>query len=139
LRRATHGEHGRRAVCYTAEHMTGVIGVALGLVVVAVVGWLTLLVSRRVFAVEGEQLRAAALTAQRAREGADPDTPIEVESPAQIEPRVEREPCLRCGGKVHVDAHEIGLRDQERLSRVLGKCGGCGAMSTTWVRVKLLD
>jgi hypothetical protein len=120
--------------------MTGVIGVALGLAVVGIAIWLTSMVGRRVFAVEGEQRREAALAqAERTREGADPEAPIVVDSPAQIEPRVEREPCLRCGGNVHVDAHEVEQHGDERLRRVLGKCGSCGAATTTWFRVRLLD
>ncbi|MBC8073274.1 MAG: hypothetical protein IAG13_33435, partial [Deltaproteobacteria bacterium] len=91
-------------------------------------------------AVDAEQADAAALAAaERMREGADPDVPIVIDSPAQVEPRVERQACLRCGGNVHVEAHEVEERGDERLRRVQSKCGGCGAPSTTWFRVRLLD
>lgn len=114
------------------------MGVVLGLAVVAALGWIALIVGRRVVADDRRRAAADALaSAERVRAGGAAERPVEVESPAQIEPRVEREPCLRCGGRMHVDAHEVDDRGPELLRRVVAVCGGCGARGTTWFRVRV--
>lgn len=109
----------------------------LGLAVIAAVAWIVIVIGRRVLQADRERDAADALAAaDRSREGAQRERAIEVDSPAQIEPRVEREPCVRCGGRVHVDAHEVASDGDEVLRRVLAICGGCGAKSITWFRVR---
>lgn len=113
------------------------MSIVLGLAVIAAVVWIVMIVGRRTLQVDRERAAADALVnAERSREGAQRERAIEVDSPAQIEPRVEREPCVRCGGRVHVDAHEAAADGDEVLRRVLAICGGCGARSTTWFRVR---
>jgi hypothetical protein len=111
-----------------------VIEIVLALAVVAAIGWIAVLVGREV-----ERRSAPARLEERvrrlaaAREGGAPERAIEVMSPAQIEPRSEREPCPRCGGSLHVETHEVD--GPELLRRVLARCGQCGERVTTWFRV----
>jgi hypothetical protein len=113
------------------------VNVVLGLAVVAALVWIAVIVGRRVSQID--RIRAASdglAQAELLREGAVRERAIEVDSPAQIEPRVEREPCLRCGGRIHVEAHEIETIGELVLRRVRAACGGCGARSITWFRVR---
>lgn len=113
------------------------MNVVLGLAVIAAVVWIATIVGRRALQVDRARDAADALAnADRSREGARRERAIFVDSPAQIEPRVEREPCVRCAGRVHVDAHEVASDGDEVLRRVVGICGGCGARSITWFRVR---
>ncbi|HET6583012.1 MAG TPA: hypothetical protein VFG69_06190 [Nannocystaceae bacterium] len=108
----------------------------LGLAVLAAVGWLILIVGREVDR-RGAPARLAAELRRldAAREGGTPERAIVVVSPAQIEPRVEREPCPRCGGSMHVETHEVDTEGGALLRRVLARCGQCGEHTTTWFSV----
>jgi hypothetical protein len=109
------------------------IEVVLGLAVAAAVGWLIAIVGREV-ARRGApaRLEAEVRRLDAAREGGAPERAIAVVSVAQIEPRVEREPCPRCGGSMHVDVHDVDATTGELLRRVLARCGQCGQRATTW-------
>jgi hypothetical protein len=108
--------------------------IVLGLAVLAAVGWIGLVIAREV-ARRGAPARLEAKIERLAatREGGAPERAIEVRSPAQIEPRSERQPCPRCGGSMHVETHEVDGPDL--LRRVLARCGQCGERVTTWFRV----
>jgi hypothetical protein len=111
-----------------------VVEIVLGLAVLAAVGWIGMIVAREVLRRGAPaRLEARIRTLDAAREGGAPDRPIEVVSPAQIEPRAERAPCPRCSGNLHVEAHEVD--GPELLRRVLTRCGQCGEHVTTWFRV----
>lgn len=110
-----------------------VIEAVLALAVVAAIGWLIVIVGREVDR-RGAPPRLAAEVRRldAAREGGAPERAIVVTSAATIEPRVEREPCPRCGGSMHVDTHEVDVEGGELLRRVLARCGQCGEHTTTW-------
>jgi len=112
-----------------------VIEIVLGLAVAAAVGWLAVLVGREVVR-RGAPARLEERVRQlaAAREGGAPERAIEVMSPAQIEPRAERQPCPRCGGNMHVETHDVD--GPELLRRVLARCGQCGERATTWFRLR---
>lgn len=110
------------------------VGIVLGLAVLAAVGWIGIVVGREV-ARRGApaRLEARIRSLDAAREGGAPERPIEVASPASIEPRAERAPCPRCDGNLHVETHEVD--GPELLRRVVTRCGQCGQRVTTWFRV----
>jgi hypothetical protein len=109
------------------------MGTALGVAVVLAVAWLLTIALRPLFRADhAARLRERVRELDAAREGGRADHPIAVQSPAQIEPRFEREPCPRCGGSMHVRSHEVDARSGELLRRVVGQCGQCGETVTTW-------
>ena len=116
----------------------------LGLAVVGIVGWIALVVVKRSRDVaaderreqdESRRIRAVARRVD-ARPGGAADRPLCVASPAEIEPRVERDPCPWCGGSAHVEAHEVEERGADLLRRVTTKCGSCSQRLVTWFRVE---
>jgi len=116
------------------------IEIVLGLAVALSVGWILVLVGRQAFRADRRaQLREAAQQLATAHEGGDPSRPIEMASPAGIEPRFEREPCPSCGGSMHVEAHEIEAGHPDLLRRVTGRCGQCHGRRTTWYCVRSMD
>lgn len=121
----------------------------LGAAVLAAVAWIAVIVGgrivqsdqRRALAAEADALAIEARALEAARPGARAEDPIDVGFASQIEPKVEREPCPRCGGRFHVEAHEAPTvqsrdREPEVLRRVLARCGGCGTDRVTWFRVR---
>jgi hypothetical protein len=116
----------------------------LGVAVVAVVGWIVMVVLQRSRS-ESEVEQIADRDVRRAQEiarlvgdrpGGAPDRPLRVGSPAEIEPRVEREPCLWCAGTIRVDTHEVEEHDDRLLRRVVGRCSACGRELVTWFHVQ---
>ncbi|HOX42744.1 MAG TPA: hypothetical protein PK668_04050 [Myxococcota bacterium] len=61
----------------------------------------------------------------RAAPGGDPSRPLEVSSPAVVEPRAEGLPCPVCGGEVRVDEHLARLVDGQRLRVARVSCRRC--------------
>ncbi len=114
------------------------MGPLLTFAVLACVGWLLWLwLSRaRRVALAGQEAKRR-IEEDRARPGALPSAPIEVRSAAAIEPQVERQPCLRCGGAQHVREHEVEELGGVRLRRVDAECGSCSATTTTWFRLRV--
>lgn len=114
------------------------MGTLLWLAVVASVAWLLWLwLSRaRGVAVAGREAQRH-IDSDRERPGALPSASIEVGSAATIEPIVEREPCVACGGAMHVDQHEVEDHGGGRLRRVDARCGSCSRPTTTWFRVRV--
>jgi hypothetical protein len=120
------------------------VSVLLGIAVVAAVGWIAMLLvrqsqdaSRAERLADGEQRRGEAIARLVGdRPGGAPDRPLRVGSPAEIEPRVEREPCPWCAGTIRVDAHEVEEHDDRLLRRVVGRCTACGRELVTWFHVQ---
>lgn len=114
------------------------MGILLWLAVVASAAWLLWLwLSRaRRVAMAGREAQRH-IDVERERPGALPSASIEVASAATIEPIVEREPCVACGGAMHVDEHEVEDHGGGRLRRVDARCGSCSRPTTTWFRVRV--
>ncbi|MBV1860523.1 MAG: hypothetical protein KUG77_19075 [Nannocystaceae bacterium] len=112
------------------------MGLVLWLAVFASAAWVVWLWQSRArrVAVAGREARHH-LALERGRPGALPSASIQVTSAATIEPIVEREPCMRCGGAMHVDQHEVEDHGGGRLRRVDARCGSCSRPTTTWFRV----
>lgn len=112
----------------------------LGLAVVAALGWIGVLVLRRLGTLRRDALAAdARARALVERPGGTPATAIAVTSPAQIEPRAGRQSCPHCDhpGGVHVIAHvarvvDDGVAGPVRLREVQTRCSACGRTSATW-------
>jgi len=134
------------------------MGWVLGVAVIAAVAWIGVIVGsrllesdrRRALEAEARALEIEAQALEATRPGARAEDPIEVASASQIEPRAEREPCPRCRGRFHVEAHEARSagpapptarardREPEVLRRVHTRCGGCGTDRVTWFRIRAL-
>ncbi|MFO0636701.1 MAG: hypothetical protein U0168_28035 [Nannocystaceae bacterium] len=112
----------------------------LGLAVVAALGWIGVVVLRRLGALRRDALAAQSRArALLERPGGTPAAAIAVASPAQIEPRAARQPCPHCdhGGGVHVVAHvarvvDDGAAGPVRLREVQTRCSACGRTASTW-------
>jgi hypothetical protein len=110
------------------------VQISLGLAVLAVVAWVVYLVGHRMSAVqaarraEAEVREAEHLRSRREARmpGGSPGHPIEVASPAVIEPRAASLPCPRCGSPAHVDEHVVEAHDEQRLRVTRMRCGTCG-------------
>jgi hypothetical protein len=107
----------------------------LGAAVLAAVAWIGVIALRPILQSDRRRVLEAQVRALEARRpGASADAPIEVGVASQIEPRAEREPCPRCRGRFHVEAHEATAS----LRRVHLRCGGCGTERITWFRIRPL-
>jgi len=82
----------------------------------------------------GRQRRAARAAAEEtwrreaealAAPGGDPSRPLEVSSPAVVEPRAEGLPCPVCGGAVRVEEHQARTVDGQRLRVARVACRRC--------------
>jgi hypothetical protein len=108
----------------------------LGAAVIAAIAWIGVIVGGRIVQSDRRRIAEAETRAlEAARPGAQADTPIDVDVSSQIEPRAEREPCPRCRGRFHVEAHDA-VREPEPLRRVRLRCGGCGTERVTWFRIR---
>jgi hypothetical protein len=58
--------------------------------------------------------------------GGAPEHPIEIETPALVEPMATAEKCLRCGGDLHLLEHSAERRGEDRLRVADMKCPRCG-------------
>lgn len=128
----------------------------LGAAVLAALGWIVAIVGgqlgradrRQQLASAAAQLEAQAVGLDATRPGGAADRPIEVISASQIEPRAQREPCPRCGGRFHVATHEVQVIDDDRpgpgidadakrLRHVVCRCGSCGVERPTWFYIRV--
>lgn len=71
----------------------------------------------------------------RARPGGDPGHPLEVPSPAVVEPRAEGLPCPACGGALRLLEHQARVVAGERLRVARVRCGGCGLEREVFFRL----
>jgi len=110
------------------------VQIGLGLAVIAAVAWVVYLVGQRMTAVQAARRAAAEIreaedlrSRREARmPGGSPGHPIEVASPAVIEPRAASLPCPRCGSPAHVDEHVVETHGEQRLRVTHMRCGTCG-------------
>ena len=131
------------------------MGWVLATAVLAAVGWIVAIVGgqlmradrRQRLASAAQRLEAEAIGLEAARPGGGADRPIEVISASQIEPRAEREPCPRCGGRFHVETHEVQAFEDDPLAtgvvagvkllrQVICRCGSCGVERPTWFCIR---
>lgn len=116
------------------------MGTALGIAVVAALGWLLVLVGRHVIGLDRRARLAATAhetedrlaALEETRPGSAPERAIALGVASQIEPRFERDACVRCGGRMHVDEHAARVVDEARYRVVTGTCGSCGGVRTAW-------
>jgi hypothetical protein len=66
-------------------------------------------------------------------EGGSPERPIRVSSASVVEPHVESMPCVVCGQKVRIDAHDARDQNGIVLRSVHVKCTQCGVARTVYV------
>ena len=71
-----------------------------------------------------------------AEEGAAPERPIVVPTPAIIDDRAKRSACARCSRDVGVRAHRATVVDGVRLRAVDVECRWCGHVDTLWFRLE---
>lgn len=132
MARGTEAERRSRTTAVVRLVFTRMVWV-LGAAVFAAIAWIGVIVLRPILHADRRRVAEAQARALEAeRPGARADSPIEVEVSSQIEPRAEREPCPRCRGRFHVEAHEA----VQGMRRVLVRCGGCGTERTTWFRIR---
>lgn len=67
--------------------------------------------------------------------GGAPERPIDVVSPAQVEPHARSQRCARCDEPFHVDEHTAESRDGARLRVAHVSCRRCGARRAIYFRV----
>ncbi len=67
--------------------------------------------------------------------GGRPADPIEVESPAVVEPRAARDACPRCGAPVRVTDHQARSVDGQRLRVAVVECSRCGLERELYFRL----
>jgi len=88
-----------------------------------------------------EQKRATEKTAAlreklfRLAAGGSPERPLDVVSPATIEPHVSSVECPRCGGRLVLDEHAAVVIEGARLREARLRCCGCGSRRSLWFRI----
>jgi len=68
--------------------------------------------------------------------GGSPERPLEVSSPALVEPHAQSVPCPRCDGKHDVLEHVALTRGEVRLREVRLNCRQCGSLRSLWFRIR---
>jgi len=71
----------------------------------------------------------------RVTPGGTPERPIDVESPAQVEPIVQASSCPLCEGTVQLDEHVVDTRGAERLRVARVRCAQCGVERELYFRL----
>jgi len=69
------------------------------------------------------------------RPGGAADRPLEIESPAQVEPIAAATPCPLCDGALRVVEHAAETVDGVRLRVARVACTRCGVARTIWFRL----
>jgi DNA-directed RNA polymerase subunit RPC12/RpoP len=88
-----------------------------------------------------EQARAAEKAAVlreklfRLSPGGTSERPLDVVSPAMIEPHVSGVECPRCGGRLLIDEHAAVTVSGSRLREARLRCAGCGSRRSLWFRI----
>ncbi len=109
-----------------------------GALVVAI--WITLVQLARRKRVQA-QARAVAAEAERreaqalAEPGGHPANPIEITSPAVVEPKAANFPCARCGQPVRVTDHQVETVGGVRLRVAEVECTRCGLVRPIFFRL----
>jgi len=71
--------------------------------------------------------------------GGAPTSPLEVETPALVEPRAAALPCPRCGGEHELLEHLAVVAGTARLREARVRCRACAARRSLWFRLPLLN
>ncbi len=71
----------------------------------------------------------------RVTPGGTPTRPIDVESPAQVEPIVQATACPLCDGTVQLTEHAVRTQDGERLRVARVRCTQCGVDRELYFRL----
>lgn len=122
-------------------------GLVLATAVIAALVGVVALVLRRVAArdrADAEDTQVLETQHMRARHasklpGASPERPIEVRSPAVIEPRAEALPCPECGAPGHVETHVVEEHPSGRLRVATVRCRDCGHRRPVYMRLPLAN
>jgi hypothetical protein len=75
-----------------------------------------------------QRLKLAAL-----EDGGTPERPIRVASASVVEPHVDSIPCVVCGQKVRIQAHDARDQNGTVLRSVHVKCTQCGVARVVYV------
>jgi ribosomal protein S27AE len=67
--------------------------------------------------------------------GGAAENPIDVETPALVEPMAHAERCLRCASHLHLAEHAAERRGADRLRLAHLRCPRCGATRTLYFRL----
>lgn len=82
-----------------------------------------------------EKLAAARRKLLELEPGGAPSHPIEVATPAVIEPRAASIHCPRCDEPFEVESHEAHSDGHARLREARVRCRACGERRSLWFRV----
>jgi hypothetical protein len=61
--------------------------------------------------------------------------PIEIDSPARVEPRVQAMRCPECGGSLALQHQAVASDAHGLLREITAQCRACGAPRRVWFRV----
>jgi RNase P subunit RPR2 len=61
--------------------------------------------------------------------------PIEIDSPARVEPRVQAMQCPACGGSLALRHQAVASDERGLLREITTQCRACGAERRVWFRV----
>ncbi|MFC1610992.1 hypothetical protein ACFL6C_08540 [Myxococcota bacterium] len=67
--------------------------------------------------------------------GGRADNPIDIETPALVEPVVDSEKCVRCAGDLRLLEHAAERRGSDRLRIARTKCARCGIERDVFFRL----
>jgi hypothetical protein len=67
--------------------------------------------------------------------GGSPPRPIEVRSPAMIEPIIGKMPCPLCDGPIRLMEHRVHVHDGEALREAVIRCSRCAAERSIFLRI----
>jgi ribosomal protein S27AE len=68
-------------------------------------------------------------------DGGTPERPIEITSPALVEPKASAKRCPKCGNALGVVAHHAPTVQGQRLRQAEMECPRCGARRSVWFRL----
>lgn len=116
-----------------------ILAALVGGALVAVI-WIALvqLAGRRRARARALALAAEAAERERralAEPGGHPGNPIEIDSPAVVEPKAANTLCARCGHPVRVTDHQVQTVDGVRLRVAEVECGRCGLARSIFFRL----
>jgi hypothetical protein len=67
--------------------------------------------------------------------GGSAERPLDVVSPAMVDPHVSSVECPRCGGRLRLDEHAAVVIGGARLREARLQCTGCGSRRSLWFRI----
>jgi len=82
-----------------------------------------------------EKLAAARARLLDLEPGGSRERPIDVSTPALVEPRARTVHCPRCDEPFTIEAHEARVDAHSRLREAKLRCRSCGTARSLWFRV----